>query len=164
MEHVFNTNSGFLLLSLLLPNLAQDDLFTWNQIYPDLDDPRSVLATLIALMDLGDRDQVTSSPTCDLGDLEIDLDVEHIQSESPEPNRTLQDEPNYPDLVPREEPCRTAAVTSHVTSPLATKTAQPGHHISPELETLFLLGMFLGTIFLLYIFPPEPYFIDANSS
>lgn len=115
---------------------------------------------------------------CDLGDVEFDPDdldghgdlgvIEVTDSHDDE-----DEEPNYPDLVPREDSRLSGGPAllqykSTSKTPLLTEFApqtpspiiQPHHprrHLSPELESALLMSVFLGTILFLYLFPAEPY-------
>ena len=110
----------------LLPLATQEDIFRHE--YLTRFDPESVLRTLWAMIELCDAEQSV-------------LDTIILNEDEQE-----EEESNYPDIVPRE-----SSKTVLTTTTTTTKAARTR---STDLETIFLLSIFFGTIILLYVFPP----------
>ena len=75
-------------------------------------------------------------------DAEDSLESDESQKTVLDQNEKLEPEPNYPDIIPRD------SSTKHLTT--MTPVQKPG----TDLETIFLLCLLFGTMFLLYLVPP----------
>ena len=113
--------------------MNQDDLFAWEDIYPDLD-VKSITGTIVSLLEAAV--------------------VVHGDEEE-----------NLPDLVPRGEPAQQikevsaeAEAEEEETETTTTLTSEVAviKTPNPDVETVFLLAVLLGTILLLYLFPADP--------
>ena len=76
----------------------------------------------------------------------LESDVVVDESENQITNDDEDDEPNYPDIIPRE-------TSKTLPTPTTTATATTRTR-STDVETIFLLAIFFGTVILLYLFPP----------
>ena len=169
------TNLGlfFLFLFTALAKTTKEDLF--NAASPEPWDMEQVYRTLEALVFAGDRSP-SPSPSVELELIDTSItELDSLLEESAEElsEDELTDEyANYPDLVPRPEPAKeqrqaradaAAAAAEAVpcggggggvgeASPAAT--AEAASLARRRVETFLLLGIFLATVFSLYLFPP----------
>ena len=123
----------------------QEDLF--SPARPTRFDPASVLRTIWAMIQICDEEEEeegnkeTQAEETFSDEQNTVLDSDQIDEESSDEQNPVLDsdqiaDPNYPDLVPRESAKRVGTYWT-------------------DIETIFLLSIFFGTLFLLYLFPPS---------
>ena len=141
----------------------QDDLFTWQQVSPNLDESAVLSAVLVLLNVTG------HGLTCDDYEKPVcDLDGQGDDSFGGGGGVTTTSS-NYPDLVPIEErgaeavsssssssvlPASSTLVSVSSTSP--TGTSGPRRSTTAQdMESAFLIMVLLSTIIFLYLFPAD---------
>ena len=116
----------------------QEDLFRHENLTRF--DPASVLRTIWSMI------QICDAETDEIQNV-LESDVVVVdESENQITNDDEDDEPNYPDIIPR-------GTSKTLTTPTTTATATTRTR-STDVETIFLLAIFFGTVILLYLFPP----------